>query len=51
MENKPYFCVDQESAGVQLNERSEWTPLSRVRLPSQENLTPRVRGFDDCFVV
>ena len=51
MENNPYFCVDQESAGVRLNERSDWTPLSRVRLFSRENLRPRVRAFDDCFVV
>ena len=51
MENNPYFCLDQESAGVRLNERSDWTLLSRVRLFSRENLTPRVRAFDDCFVV
>ena len=51
MENNPYFCVDQESVDVRLNKRSEWTPLSRVRLASRENLTPRVCAFDDCFVV
>ena len=50
MENNPYFCVDQESAGVRLSERSEWTPLSCVRLASRENLRPRSLRQASCQV-